>query len=258
MRKRGNFGGSKIFRLRDTKVYVTEMNEDTAKKEHSNMRNIIIIAVFIIIGIFAYMIARPPLLSVSPDPPSFNIHISSGAGTGYQAFSISNSGGGTLSWSVRADQPWWIKVYPESGTGSGTVSINVNTADLVPGNYKGTITVTSNGGVKTGSIYLNLVSAPSRIVDGTPAGKKITLAVGETWDIGDGWSVQANAIDSRATPKQIWITLSRNGIKLDDRVLVEGDTYNYNNIFSLKIASIYAGAVSDTATLTDVAYQKGR
>lgn len=244
------------FRQRNISKVVREMNEDTGKP--SNMRNIIIIAVFIIIGIFAYLIARPPILSVSPDPPSFNFDISSAAGAGYQAFSISNTGGGALSWSVRADQPWWIKVYPESGTGSGTVSINVNTADLVPGNYKGTITVTSNGGVKTGSIYLNLVPAPSRIVDGTSVGKKITLAVGQTWNIGDGWSVQTNAIDARAKPRQIWLTLSRNGIKLDDRVLVEGETYNYNNIFSVKIASIYAGAVSDMATLTDVAYQKGQ
>ncbi|MCZ7384662.1 MAG: S-layer protein domain-containing protein [Candidatus Methanoperedens sp.] len=225
---------------------------DTGKP--SNMRNIIIVGVIIIIGIIAYLIARPPILSVSPDPPSFNFD----SAAGYQTFSIFNIGGGTLSWNVRADQPWWIKVNPESGTGSGTVTININTADLVPGNYKGTITVTSNGGVKTGSIYLNLVSAPSRSVDGTSVGKKITLAVGETWDIGDGWSVQANAIDAKAKPRQIWLTLSRNGIKLDDRVLVEGETYNYNNIFSVKIASIYAGAVSDMATLTDVAYQKGR
>jgi hypothetical protein len=218
-----------------------------------SMKNIIIVAVFIILGIVAYFIARPPLLSVSPDPPSFNFY----RVAGYQTFSISNTGGGTLSWNVKADQPWWIKVYPESGTGSGTVTINIDTNKLIPGNYKGTITVTSNGGVKTGSIYLNLVSAPSRIVDGTSVGKKITLAVGETWSIGDGWSVQANAIDSKATPKQIWLTLSRNGIKLDDKVLSEGETYNYNNIFSVKINSIYAGAVSDMATLTDAAYQKG-
>jgi hypothetical protein len=227
------------------------MNEDTGKP--SNMRNIIIVAVFIIIGIFAYFIARPPLLSVSPDPPSFNFNISS-AGARYQDFYIFNTGGGTLSWNVRADQPWWIKVYPESGTGSGTITITINTADLVPGKYTGTITVTSNGGVKTGSIYLNLASAPSQPVDGT-SGERITLAVGESWNIGDGWSVQAQGIDAKATPKQIWLVLSRNGIRLDDKVLSEGETYNYKNIFSAKITSIYAGAVSDMATLTD--YQKG-
>ena len=231
-----------------------KIKEDREKP--SNMKNIIIVAVFIIIGIIAYLIARPTNLSVAPDTPTFNFDISS-AGARYQDFYIFNTGGGTLSWSVRADQPWWIKVYPESGTGSSTITINVNTVNLAPGKYTGTITVTSNGGVKTGSVNLNLASAPPRTVDGT-SGARITLAVGETWNIGDGWTVQANAIDSKATPKQIWITLSRNGIKLDDRVLVEGETYNYNNIFSVKISSIYAGAVSDMATLTNVAYQKGQ
>ncbi len=224
------------------------MNEDTGKP--SNIKNIIIVAVIIIIGIFAYFIARPPLLSVSPDPPSFNFD----RAAGYQTFSIFNTGGGTLSWNVRADQPWWIKVYPESGTGSGTVTISIDTTNLVPGKYQGTITIASNGGVKTGSINLNLVSAPP--VSGTSGAR--TLAVGETWDIGNGWTVQANSIDAKATPKQIWLTLYKNGIKLDDKILSEGETYNYNNIFSLKIASIYAGAASDMATLTDVAYQKGQ
>ncbi len=229
----------------------------TQENKKPSMRNMIIVAVIIVIGIFAYLITRPPILSVSPDPLSFNFDISRAAGAGYQIFSIYNIGGGTLSWSVRTDHPLWIKVYPESGIGSGTVTININTNNLIPGKYQGTITITSNGGVKTGSINLNLMPAPSRIVDGTSVAG-ITLAVGETWNIGDGWSLQANSIDSKASPRQIWISLYRNGIKLDDKVLSEGETYNYNNIFSVKIASIYAGTVSDMATFTDAAYQKGQ
>ncbi len=232
---------------------VREMKEETGKKEHSKMRNIIIYAVIVIIGIFAYLIARPPLLSVSPDPPSFDFD----SATGYQTISISNTGGGELFWNVKADQPWWIKVYPESGTGSGIVTINIDANKMIPGRYQGTITVASNGGVKTGSIYLNLSSAQPRIANGTSVAGT-TMTVGETWNAGDGWTVQANTIDSKATPKLIWLTLYRNGIKLDDKILSEGETYNYNNIFSVKIASIYAGAVSDMATLTDVAYQKGQ
>ncbi len=45
-----------------------------------------------------------------------------------------------------------IKVYPESGTGSGIVTINIDTNKMIPGRYQGTIIVASNGGVKTGSI----------------------------------------------------------------------------------------------------------
>jgi hypothetical protein len=232
---------------------VEKMNED----KPSNMKNIIIVAVIIILGIFAYFIAKPPLLpvfpenlSVSPDPLYFNIS----TWQGYQTyFSISNSGGGTLSWNLKADQPW-IEFYPERGTGSRMATISINTGKIVPGKYQGNITVTSNGGVKNGTVYLNLIPALPRSIDGTSV-EKITMAVGETRNIGSGWSVQANAIDSKATPKQVWLTLFRNGFKVDDKVLSEGETYNYNYV-NIKIASINAGAVSDTVTY--MAYEDGR
>ncbi|MDO9096628.1 MAG: S-layer protein domain-containing protein [Candidatus Methanoperedens sp.] len=78
-----------------------------------------------------------------------------------------------------------------------------------------------------------------------------TLAMGETWDIGGGWTLAANSIDAKASPKQVWITLFRNGIKLDDEIIGEGERYSYLNIFSTKIASVYAGSTSDTVSLTN-------
>jgi hypothetical protein len=105
-------------------------------------------------------VRQPPLLSVSPDPPSFNFQETTVEKVGTtpatpQTFSISNTGGETLIWSVSADQPW-ITLSQTSGTNSGTVTIGVNTAGLSPGSYSGTITVTSNGGSKTGTINLNI------------------------------------------------------------------------------------------------------
>ncbi|VVB94617.1 Uncharacterised protein [uncultured archaeon] len=94
-----NYANNKVRRFRPGNKVVREMNEE----KPSNIKNIIIVAVFIIIAIIAYFIARPPVLSVAPDPPSFNFDISS-AGARYQEFYISNTGGGTLSWNVRADQ----------------------------------------------------------------------------------------------------------------------------------------------------------
>jgi hypothetical protein len=220
----------------------------------SNISNIIISAVIVMIGIFVYLNLRLPVLSISPDPPSFSFNTATGPE--YQTLYVSNTGGGTLWWSVSADQPWWIKVSPERGTDSGTVAISVVSVGLIPGEYRGTITVTSNGGVRTGSVYLNV--APAQITDGTSIAERKTLAVGEIWYIGDGWAIQVMSIDAKATPKQIWLSLSRNGNKLDDKVLSEGETYNYENILSVKISSIYPGASSDMATLTDVKYQKDR
>jgi hypothetical protein len=109
----------------------------------------------------------PPVLSAYPDPPSFNFGTLNAGASGSRTFSISNTGGGTLTWSVSADQPW-ITINPTSGANSGTVAININTAGLSPGSYSGTIAVTSNGGTKTGSISLNIPATPPTSQPTTP------------------------------------------------------------------------------------------
>jgi uncharacterized protein (TIGR03437 family) len=58
--------------------------------------------------------------------------------TGTQSFTAaaSTSGGGT-----------WLAVTPASGTGNAALSVSVNPANLSPGAYNGTITVTPTGGL---------------------------------------------------------------------------------------------------------------
>jgi hypothetical protein len=55
-------------------------------------------------------------------------------------FTISNSGGGTLNWSV-SDNRSWMSVSPSSGQNSGTVTVTASRAGLSAGTYTGTITV---------------------------------------------------------------------------------------------------------------------
>ncbi|MFZ3060679.1 MAG: PQQ-binding-like beta-propeller repeat protein [Candidatus Methanoperedens sp.] len=81
-------------------------------------------------------------------------------------------------------------------------------------------------------------------------GSKV-LTVGEIWDVGYGWTLSAQSIDSKASPRQVWLVLSKDGIKLDDKVLSEGQTYNFNDIFLTKINRIWAGPTSDLVELTD-------
>ncbi len=95
-------------------------------------------------------------LSISPDPPSFDLGSMSAGETASRIFSISNAGSGTLEWSVSDDQPW-ITVNPTSGTDSGTVTLNINTAGLSPGSYSGITTISSNGGTETISISLKIL-----------------------------------------------------------------------------------------------------
>ena len=47
-----------------------------------------------------------------------------------------------------------------------------------------------------------------------------------------------NAIDEKASPKQAWISLEREGKKLDDKVLREDMIYTYQNKISFSVQSI--------------------
>ncbi len=97
------------------------------------------------------------------------------------------------------------------------------------------------------------------IEHGTSASDKKTLTVGETWDIGDGWTLSANSIDAKATPRQVWLTLSKDGVKKDDKVIGQGSIYTYVEkslggetdvpLFLTYVDSVFAGATTDMAQL---------
>ncbi len=65
-----------------------------------------------------------------------------------------------------------------------------------------------------------------------------SLLLSETWNMGSGYSLKVMALDGRATPKQVWISLEREGKKLDDKVMIEGEIYTYRNFVSFRVSSI--------------------
>ena len=58
--------------------------------------------------------------------------------------SISNTGGGTLSWTA-SENAAWLTLSPVSGTNSGTVTASVNMTGLAAGTYNGIITIAASG-----------------------------------------------------------------------------------------------------------------
>ncbi len=65
-----------------------------------------------------------------------------------------------------------------------------------------------------------------------------SLAAGESWDMGSGYTLIVNALDDKATPKQVWISIEREGKRLDDKVMTEGEIYTYRNMVSFSVYSI--------------------
>ena len=97
------------------------------------------------------------------------------------------------------------------------------------------------------------------IEQGNAVNEKKTLTIGETWDIGDGWTLSAQRIDAGAFPRQVWLVLSRDGIKRDDKVIAQGEAYVYIEkefagekdvpLFITYVDYIFAGATTDMVQL---------
>ncbi len=97
------------------------------------------------------------------------------------------------------------------------------------------------------------------IEQGNGESEKKVLAVGETWDVGGGWALTAVAIDAKSDPRQVWLSLSQNGTKKDDKVVLQGQIYTYVEkifagetdvpMFVTYVDSIFAGQNTDLAQL---------
>ncbi len=59
------------------------------------------------------------------------------------------------------------------------------------------------------------------------ANEKKTLAAGETWNMGDGWNLTANSIDAKSDPRQVSLTLSKDGVEKDKKIISQGRIYTY-------------------------------
>jgi hypothetical protein len=85
----------------------------------------------------------PPAIGVSPTSLSFAA-TQGGANPATQTVTISNTGGGTLSWNAIPNTTW-LAVSPASGTGNGTATVSVTTGILTAGSYNGNITLSATG-----------------------------------------------------------------------------------------------------------------
>lgn len=85
----------------------------------------------------------PPAIGASPTSLSF-VATHGGANPAAQTLSISNAGGGTLTWTASDNAPW-LTLSQVSGTGNGTVTLTATTSTLTIGSYNATVTMNAAG-----------------------------------------------------------------------------------------------------------------
>ncbi|MFH1285233.1 MAG: S-layer protein domain-containing protein [Candidatus Micrarchaeota archaeon] len=82
---------------------------------------------------------------------------------------------------------------------------------------------------------------------------KKTIMEGETWNIsnGGGYKLSVMSIDVKSTPRQAWLTLTKDGVVKKESIVQVGKYFNYTNytsgqiIFSTYVDSAFAGATSN-------------
>jgi glucose/arabinose dehydrogenase len=85
----------------------------------------------------------PPALSVSPTSLAFSA-TAGGANPASKTISVTNTGGGSLSFTA-SDDASWLTVSPASGSAPTDLTAAVNTSTLSAGTYTATVTVTATG-----------------------------------------------------------------------------------------------------------------
>jgi YbbR domain-containing protein len=84
-----------------------------------------------------------PAIGLSPTSLTFTASVG-GTTPAPKPVTISNSGGGTLSWTA-SENTAWLTLSPVSGTNSGTVNASVNLTGLAAGSHNAIITVAASG-----------------------------------------------------------------------------------------------------------------
>src|SRR5215831_7942189 len=101
----------------------------------------------------------PPAIAATPTSLSFSAQ-QGGGNPAAQTVSISNTGGGTLSWSA-SDNAAWLTLSPASGTGNGAVTLSATTGTLTAGSYSGTVTLSATGATPvTVPVSFTVTAAP--------------------------------------------------------------------------------------------------
>jgi VCBS repeat-containing protein len=108
----------------------------------------------------AQVIKPPSAAILSYEPTSHDFGDVDQGDTASTTFDIWNSGEDTLTYTL-SDPCDWVEVFPTSGESTGerdTITVYIDTTDLIFGPHQCDITINSNGGTGVFTVYVNVVA----------------------------------------------------------------------------------------------------
>jgi len=176
-----------------------------------------------------------PSLSVTP------LSVDFGTTDTQKTVTISNNGGGTLTWKASKQQAWLTASLTSGSLTSGksaTVTLTVSRADLQPGSYKDTVSVTSDGG--NGNVAVTM-TVPEPSLSVTPS--SIDFGIAKTEDTFTITNKGGGTLTWQASKQQVWLSLSSASGSL---------TLGKSDTITVKVdrANLKPGAYKDTISVT--------
>ena len=121
------------------------------------------------------LLINPVVIGTLPTSLTFNSQV--GSTPGAQSFTVQNTGGGTLNFSLSKTQPW-LTLSQTQGSSTGgapvTITVSINTTGLTAGSYADDIKVTDQGSppaaTATVHVALNISNLPSPSIGVNPSG----------------------------------------------------------------------------------------
>lgn len=178
----------------------------------------------------------PPSIGMSPTSLSFSAQ-QGGGNPAAQTINVSNTGGGTLSWSA-SDNAAWLNLSPATGTGNGTITLTVATGGLSAGSYNAVVTLSGGAGTtsKTVPVTFNVSSPPppppQPTISMNPSSLTFSATAGGSNPVSKNILVSnsgTGTLSWNATDNANWLTATQSGNSIVAAVNVAGlsaGTYN--------------------------------
>jgi len=176
----------------------------------------------------------PPVIRTSPTSLSFTA-VQGDSNPSTQTVSISNSGGGILTWSA-SENVSWLGISPASGTGNGSIAATAVPGSLVPGTYNSTITISATNAASVSIPITLTVTAPSTTVTLNPSSLTFSGIQGGANPASQTVTVNSNG-NWTASSSAAWLTLNPS-------------SGNGNGSIAANVALSSAAVGSNNATIT--------
>ncbi len=162
-------------------------------------------AVIIPVNLTVEAAPLPPIIRTSPATLSFTA-VQGDSNSSSQTLSISNTGGGILTWST-SENVSWLAISSSSGTGNGSITATATTGALIAGTYNALITVNAASATPVSIPVVFTVTPPAPSLTLSPPSLTLTGIQGGASPGSQTVTVNANG-NWTARSNVPWLTLS--------------------------------------------------